>query len=123
MDSDPSATPIVTSRQLAQLAIRVHERLFRLLAGDEPDLGANVVFTLGRASLSRIAAIEPSVVQAAAAAEATELIEAAGRVADPRTAEAWFYSFPEQVIALVTARPPDVPAPVTKTGVTLSPIA
>jgi hypothetical protein len=99
--------PTVTSHELVEQAIRAHRLLFRLIGTDEPDLGANVVYSLGRSMLQRVASAEPWIVDADAGAAARAFIAAAEGITDAHRAEEVFYSFPQQVIArLVPVGPP-----------------
>lgn len=95
----------LTSAELVSRALRAYGRLFHLIAADEPDLGANVVFALGRAKLLRLTGGEPWEPEPAAAAAAAELIETVARISDPRTAETWLYAFPDKVLERLTRGP------------------
>jgi hypothetical protein len=105
-DSAPRPVPpgrALTSREACLRALRVHARLFRLVA-DEPDLGAAIDFELGRSALRRLAAAEPWVIGPRAAAELRALIEAAERVDDPRTADTQFHGFYGRVLVPLERR-------------------
>lgn len=95
--------PTLSSRKLCERALRAHERLYRLIDTDEPDLGANVAFTAGRIRLLRCVAAEPWQIGVTAGAETVAYIAAAEQVSDPRAAEAWFIGFADEVLVRLGA--------------------
>lgn len=94
----------LTSRELCWRAIRAHERLYRLLGCDDPDLAANVTFMTGRIRLLRLAAAAPWVLSGAAVDALLGLIESAEGVRDPVVAERLFPGFAEEVCARLERR-------------------
>lgn len=97
MATDPRRQP-PTSRELCQRALGAFEHLYRLMDADEPDLSANVTFTVGRVELLRVVAAEAWPVDADALAAIIAHIETAERVDDPRTADIWFTVFVRGVL-------------------------
>lgn len=95
-----------TSRELCLRALRVYEHLCRLIDCDEPDLGANVTFTRGRVLLLRLAATESWSVDPDDGAALLAYLDTAERVSDPRIADAWFFSFAEEVLHRLERRGP-----------------
>lgn len=104
MATNPSRQASPTSEELCHRALRALQRLYCLTDADEPDLAANVTFTVGRVTLLRFAAANPWPVGGDAGAAAIAHIEAAERVNDPRTAEAWFTTFVDEVLGFLERR-------------------
>lgn len=74
-----------------------HERLYRLMDCDEPDLGANITFEVGRVLLHRIATADPWPIDDHRAAALLAAVQRAEELSDQRAADAHFTWFVEEV--------------------------
>ena len=112
MATIPSQQASPTADEICQRALRALHRLYCLTDSDEPDLSANVTFTVGRVMLLRFAAANPGPVGGDRRTAVIAHIEAAEHVNDPRIAEAWFTTFVEMVLGLLEGGDPGYPTPV-----------
>ena len=96
-----------TPQELCGRAARAHARLYRLVGCDEPDLAANVTFTVGQILLLRLAAARPWAVDDVVAAATLAAIERAECVVDTTDAEAVFAMFAEEVLVRLDRRTTD----------------
>lgn len=96
--STSAAPPTLTSRELCQRAISAHEHLYGLIGYDEPDLGINVTFVLGRAKLRSMVSARVWTVEPDTGAATLALIEAAEREGDPIAACDRLGTFADEVI-------------------------
>lgn len=112
MATIPSQQASQTADEICRRALHALQRLYCLTDADEPDLSANVTFTVGRVMLLRFAAGNRGPVGSDRRTAVIAHIEAAERVNDPRTAEAWFTTFVEGVLGLLEGGDLGSPTPI-----------
>lgn len=112
MATIPSQQARPTADEICHRALHALQRLYCLTDAGEPDLSANVTFTVGRVMLLRFAAGNRGPVASDRRTAVIARIEAAERVTDPRTAEAWFTTFVEGVLCLLEGGAPGYPTPI-----------
>jgi hypothetical protein len=83
---------------LCRQALAVYERLYRRLEWDEPDVGANIGYAVGRTRFERRMAAQPWQVPAHRARRVTQLVAMVADLADPSALERWFADFPDRIL-------------------------
>lgn len=88
------------SDELCRRALKVYERLYRTLEVGDPDLGANVIYVVGRTRLERHATGEPRVLPSGRADRIRELLDFAD-ARDRRQCADLFFDFADSILAEV----------------------
>jgi hypothetical protein len=87
-----------SSRSLCSAALSAYDRMYRALDSDEPDLGGNISYVVGRARLERCSAATPWTVSATDAAQIRALVAPAMATDDARTLSDCFPGFVDRIL-------------------------
>jgi hypothetical protein len=99
----------VRSDELYRLALGAYQRLYKAVDWDDPDVGANISFMVGRSLLERRALDEPWTVPADRADRVAAWVNQVMSTTDERRLSEWFSGFVELIVAEVNGQMPHGP--------------
>jgi hypothetical protein len=105
--AEPGVGGSMSSGDLCREALRAYERLFRALDFDEPDVSANISYSVCRTSLERRALAEPFDLAPERATRLRALIDSVEGTSDRRQLATWFAGFPELIFVELERRAAD----------------